>query len=183
MSRKRRKSGGLRFVMLGHYILQSQSWHAMPPRAKVLLIEVWRRHNGVNNGEISYSTREAAAALGCSNKTAARMFLVLIQHGFLAVVRASNFGVKIRVARTWRLTMERCGDANPTKDFMRWDPLTSKCRIVSPMTTSKTFPSVTRTPNSVTRTPDKPENVPSSVTHDIVTPISGGRTVSPMKHI
>ena len=44
-----------RFVMLPHYLIKSQAWRTMPALAKALLLEVWVRYNGANNGEISFS--------------------------------------------------------------------------------------------------------------------------------
>ena len=62
MSRKklRRSVGGStdRFVQIPHYLLKSGAWRTMPDSAKSLLIEVWVRYNGVNNGEISFACSE-----------------------------------------------------------------------------------------------------------------------------
>jgi hypothetical protein len=100
-------------------MLRSEAWRTLPSDAKALLIAVWQRHNGVNNGEISFSVREAELT-GLSKSVAARMFDVLIERGFLKVATDSAFHVKTRLARTWQLTMEPRGDHAPTRDFMRW---------------------------------------------------------------
>jgi hypothetical protein len=121
MSRKRSKGGGERYVGLTHYLLACPAWKTMHSDAKALLIDVWMRYNGINNGEISYAVSEAAG-IGLSKAQAARMFLMLIERGFLAVVRNSDFNVKIQVARTWRITAVSRGDQNATKDFIRWSP-------------------------------------------------------------
>jgi hypothetical protein len=104
---------------LPHFMLKSPAWLTMSPNAKALLIEVWRRHNGVNNGEISYSVREAAA-IGLGRSAAARAFCELVGRGFLRISRDSCFAYKLKKARTWILTAERLNDAPGTKDFMRW---------------------------------------------------------------
>lgn len=121
MSRKRKRGKGdyERFVGLPHFMLKSPAWLTMSPNAKALLIDVWRRHNGVNNGEISYSVREAAA-IGLGHSAAARAFAELIERGFLRVSRESSFAFKLKKARTWILTAERLNDQPSTRDFMRW---------------------------------------------------------------
>ncbi|BAI72531.1 hypothetical protein AZL_018930 [Azospirillum sp. B510] len=116
-----------RFVMLPHYLLKSAAWMTMSPNAKALLIDIWRRHNGVNNGEIAYAVREATA-IGLSKDQANRAFDVLIERGFLRVRRESSFNVKAREARLWELTAERCGDARATKEFITWTEPKEKSR-------------------------------------------------------
>jgi hypothetical protein len=118
---KKRKGNGERFVQLPHYMSGSPAFMTLPGDAVKILLDIWRRHNGVNNGEISYSVREAAE-LGISKSVAARMFAVLEERGFLVKVRNSGFNVKIKIARTWRITAERMGDMAATKDYMRWSP-------------------------------------------------------------
>ena len=112
---------GNRFVALPHYLLNSEAWLTMSPPAKALLIEVWKRHNGVNNGEISYSVREAAV-IGLSRSAAARAFQELQDRGFLRMVRASSFTLKTKEARTWQITAEKRGNGLSGGDFMRWKP-------------------------------------------------------------
>ena len=113
-----------RFVLLPHYLLRSVAWKTMSSNAKALLIEVWRRHNGINNGEISYAVSEAKE-IGMTKSTAARSFAELIDRGFLKVSRESVFTMKNKLARTWILTAERHDEDLATKDFMRWAP--KKC--------------------------------------------------------
>jgi hypothetical protein len=74
MKRRRRKprESYERFVALPHYMLRSPAWKTLPADAKALLIAVWERHNGMNNGEISYSVREAKE-IGLSKSVTARM--------------------------------------------------------------------------------------------------------------
>lgn len=108
-----------RFIKLAHYMLRSAAWKTLSPNAKALLIEVWARHNGANNGEISYAVREAED-IGLSKDQAARAFRELTERGFLKMHKASTFTLKTKEARTWELTAEQVGDNRPSKDFMRW---------------------------------------------------------------
>ena len=60
--RKTRYTDYERWVGLPHYMLKAPAWRSMTPNAKALLIDVWQRYNGTNNGEIGYSVREAGSA-------------------------------------------------------------------------------------------------------------------------
>ncbi|HYH36738.1 MAG TPA: hypothetical protein VD860_00835 [Azospirillum sp.] len=110
-----------RFVALPHYLLNSLAWRTMSPNAKALLLDVWARHNGANNGDIAYAVREAEG-IGLSKDQAARAFAELAERGFLRLHRAATFTLKTKEARTWELTAERRGDLPASKDFMRWRP-------------------------------------------------------------
>ncbi|MBP2294710.1 hypothetical protein [Azospirillum rugosum] len=111
----------VRFIALPHYMLKCPAWRALSPNAKALLIDVWQRHNGANNGEIAYAVREAEG-IGISRSSASRAFGELVELGFLKQRKASTFTLKTKEASTWELTAERFGDATPSKDFMRWQP-------------------------------------------------------------
>src|SRR4051794_6489831 len=103
MSCRKFKGGADRFVALPHYLLKSPAWLTLPGDAAKLLLDVWKRHNGMNNGEISYGVREAEE-IGMAKSVSARMFKVLVERGFLVVTRDSAFRIKCRDARLWRLT-------------------------------------------------------------------------------
>ena len=132
MSRRRNKPGhradatgrtiGVRYVRLTHWLLDSSAWQALAPDGVKVLIDVWKRHNGINNGEISYAVREAEA-IGVSKDRAARAFVDLVDKGFLKVRGDSAFTMKGTTARTWELTAEPCKDRPATKEFMVWRPI------------------------------------------------------------
>jgi hypothetical protein len=127
MSDKRRTKSYQRFVLLPHWMLKCPAWKTLRPRAAKLLIAVWARHNGSNNGEISFSVREAME-IGISSSPAAEDFAELVERGFLVVSRQAAFTLKTKEARTWRLTAEPSGlnqEHPATKDFMRWTPAIS----------------------------------------------------------
>ncbi len=117
-------SSPVRHVRLYHWMLNSPAWQALSPGARSLLIEVWARHNGQNNGEISFSVREAAKNLRVSKDTAAKWFHELEEKGFLKARRRGSFHWKGSKATTWEVTAERCADQPAGKDFMRWKPIT-----------------------------------------------------------
>jgi hypothetical protein len=128
MSRKKLKRGvsfsdpTKRYVQLRHYLLKSAAWETLPGDASKLLIDLWARYNGINNGEITYSVREAEH-IGLRRSQAARMFAVLCERGFLVVVRTASFTAVKKLSRTWRITDEPYRDEPATKDFMRWRPM------------------------------------------------------------
>jgi hypothetical protein len=91
-----------------------------------LLIYIWRRYNGRNNGRITFSQREAERRFGCSPKRAIRRFSELQEAGFIVAVRRGAFSQKTGVfaarATTWRLTMESCDGKPPTREYLRFKP-------------------------------------------------------------
>lgn len=132
-TRKVRYTDHSRWVGLPHYMTRCAAWAAaldkdgkplwrpISPNAKALFIEVWKRYNGINNGAIAYSVREAAA-IGLSRSTADRAFDELIARGFLVVARSSGFNVKTRESRLWRVTALPTTSTPATNDFMKWSP-------------------------------------------------------------
>jgi hypothetical protein len=113
---KTKKGSGFRYVGLPHYLLDSPAYRSLPGDAIKLLIDIWKRHNGVNNGEISYGLREAAA-IGITKSPAGRMLDILTKRGFLAVVRDAGFNVGDRKTRTWRLTAVPHAGQQGTKEL------------------------------------------------------------------
>ena len=111
-----------RFIKLDHGLLNSDAWHHLSPHAFKLLIAIWARHNGQNNGQISFSRREAMGVLKCGEHRASECFDELQKKGFLRCARGSGFNVKSREARLWALTAEPVGDDPPGRDFKHWQP-------------------------------------------------------------
>ena len=127
MSGRRKSRHGERFVLLPHYLLKSAAFKSLTGDAVKVMLDVWLRHNGINNGEISYGVREAyggpeAEKIDIKKNAASRALNMLVDHGFLVRMRDSSFNVKTRTARTWRLTAEPYRGDRGTKDFMKWAP-------------------------------------------------------------
>lgn len=122
---------GERFIKLPHYMVACEAWLTLPPTAMKLLFEVWKRHNGVNNGEITYSVREAEA-IGLSLATAARNFTHLVERGFLKVRKDSSFDLKRKEARVWEITAEPCRQKSASKEFLRWSAGSAKKKNTVP---------------------------------------------------
>ncbi len=120
-SRLRAADGAPRFVLLHHWLLKSPAWLALSPNGKAVLLHVWARHNGSNNGQIVYGVRDADE-IGLTKDQASRALIELVAIGFLRVVRNSAFPLNTNPARTCRLTAAPAAGEAATKDFMRWLP-------------------------------------------------------------
>ncbi len=93
----------------------------MAPTAKAVLLHLWKRHNGSNNGDIVYAVRDAGE-IGVGKSNAAAALALLIERGFLQVRRNSAFNVKTKEARTWTVTAEPINGKPATRDFMYRSP-------------------------------------------------------------
>jgi hypothetical protein len=122
MSRRRRGKSGEQFVQLHHWVLRSKAWRALSPNARSILLHIWMRHNGSNNGQIVYAVRDAED-YGLSKDQAARALAELIELGFLKIRRDSSFTLKIKEARVWEITAESVDGRPATKEFMSWNGL------------------------------------------------------------
>lgn len=117
---KGRSNSDARHVRLYHWLMNSEAWNSLTPQARSVYIELERRHNGSNNGEIRLSVREAAQKCRISKDTAARALRELQEKGFLHVGTPGAFSCKLKRSTEWILTQHKlCGDP-PTQDFMRW---------------------------------------------------------------
>lgn len=120
-TRRRPHRSGERFVLLPHWVLRSPAWRALSPNAKAVLLHIWERHNGSNNGQIVYAVREATE-IGIRKSQAAVALDELVRLGFLRITVDSAFHVKTKQAREWAITAEPVGSQPATKEFMRWLP-------------------------------------------------------------
>ena len=106
------RNTGQQFIRLDAAVTQSPAWQSLCCEARSLLIEIWKRHNGFNNGFISYSYREAKKALGIGSTKVKKAFDQLIDRGFLIIRRKSSFNFKgnggASRATEWELTTEAC---------------------------------------------------------------------------
>ncbi len=106
--------------MLKRFMLGHASWQALHPGARCIYIELRRRFNGSNNGEISLSCREAAIIAHCGKSTASKLFDELETHGYIKPAAASHF--RNRWATTWILTNESYNGQSPTHEWAKWHP-------------------------------------------------------------
>ena len=108
---------GHNFVMLRHDIMDSPAWKFLSPNARCVWLEIMRRYNGNNNGNIALSCREAAELCNISKNTAARAFQELQDTGFIKIGTFAGFKNKHRVSTRWVVTHERCDNKPPTNEW------------------------------------------------------------------
>lgn len=119
---KRGKRGAGRFVQLSEWLQASEAWATMKPGPRALYVELKRRFNGANNGEIYLSHRDAAKALNVHRNTVGPWFTELQERGFIRMTTGPHLGPSgIGQASKWALEEEATPDGKPAgKAFMRW---------------------------------------------------------------
>jgi hypothetical protein len=100
------------------YLLESAGYKDLSSSAKSILVELMRRYDGGNNGNISFGGPSGAYA-GFSNDVTERALTELQRAGF--IVQTAPAVPHLSRPRDWRLTMYAAEGKLATKDFMR-DP-------------------------------------------------------------
>jgi hypothetical protein len=197
MSKPKRRASGDRHIRLHHWMLRSAAWAALSPNGKAVLLDLWKRHNGANNGQIVYSAQEAGDALHASKTTGWRALDELVRLGFLRITRDAAFRLKSAKAREYALTAEPVDSGVATKDFMRWRPTetaTKKQNTVSPVkpdgftheTVNRVIPKTPRKNNGLSEGAGGGQNGPGGTPQETAknpqeTAKNRASTVSPMK--
>lgn len=113
------------YIRLHRGITSSEAWQSLSCEATRLLICIWERHNGTNNGQIGYGFREARKALRVGTRKVQRAFGDLQERGFIIERSPASFdwktGAGLGKATEWELTMEPC-DGKPAKATYRTWP-------------------------------------------------------------
>jgi hypothetical protein len=123
MKRRRAKSSGpLKHVRLHRWLLESPAYRSLSLAARCLMVELYDRFNGENNGNVFLSVRDAAACLGIGKNRAGEAFGELEAKGFIRARQRGSFQWKTRQATTWVLTEYEFAGQPATKSFMRWRP-------------------------------------------------------------
>ena len=128
----KRKNGNLsksdRYIKIEHWIIRSKAWQILSPREVRILLLLLERYNGVNNGRISLSIREAARHGKMSKTTAQKAIERLTELGFIKITFKGSFSQKIIdnsgrwYASEYALTCKPIGNNPATKEFMSWLP-------------------------------------------------------------
>ena len=112
------------FINLHRGVTSSPAWKALSCEAKCLVLLVWERHNGMNNGRIPLSHREARLALGAGNNKTAAAFKQAQEHGFLIIRSKGSFNYKVLSgegkATEWEISTEPCDNKPAKLDFRNW---------------------------------------------------------------
>lgn len=119
--RKGKDRKGGRHVQLGEWLQRTEAWGSLKPGPRALYIEIKRRFNGSNNGEIILSHRDAAKAVNVHRNTVGTYFDELVERGFIVMTEEPYLGPSgIGLASVWGLTEEALSGKPATKDFIRW---------------------------------------------------------------
>ena len=115
------KKGSQNFVMLFNWMTDSEAWLDLKPQPRALYVQIKRRFNGDNNGEIFLSHRDAAKFLNMHRNSIGTYFDVLIEHGFLKQTSRPHLGPSgVGQSSKWALTELPVNSRPATKEFMRW---------------------------------------------------------------
>lgn len=119
---KQTKRGTGRFVQLPEWVMATNAWATLSPGPRALYLELKRRYNGANNGEIFLSHRDAAIALDVHRNTVGPWFRKLEERGFIHMTRAPHLGPSgIGRASTWALAEARTIDGDKASmAFKKW---------------------------------------------------------------
>ena len=119
---KHKKRGAGRHVQLPEYLQATEAWASLKPGPRALYVELKRRFNGSNNGDIFLSHRDAARALNVTRNTVTGYFADLIDRGLIRLTVAPHLGPSgIGQASKWALEEEQTRDGKPAgKAFVGW---------------------------------------------------------------
>lgn len=112
------------FIKIDRWMMKTPAFHSLGAGPRALLAELLFFFNGSNNGQISYSTRQGAAALHVTKATISKWLKELVDRGFIVERSPASFHMKYGagrgVARSWELTWIGCDGCLPRKDFVHW---------------------------------------------------------------
>jgi Predicted transcriptional regulators len=113
--------GGSRWVQLPEWLLGTPAWCGLSVGARALYIELKRRFNGGNNGNLRLSHREAAALLGLHRNSIGKLFRELEGAGFIRMMEGYYLGPSgVGLTSCWALDEYAMPDGTPAlKRFMR----------------------------------------------------------------
>jgi hypothetical protein len=162
------------FVRLTYSLLDSSTWQSLSPVERSIYVDMARRFNGHNNGQISYSLRDAQRALRISRSTALRAFQTLQNKNLAICCQRGSFDLKTKKAKLseWRLPAmvspghpPKVSLENPAADLTKVSP-------GNPVGfTREPNEGVTREPKNIDKKEvdiDKKEGLPSEAREDSV---------------
>ena len=121
MGKNFKRGSGQKFTQLEEWMMKSEAWQSLKSGPRALYVELKRRFNGGNNGQIFLSHRDAAKALNVGRDTVSGYFRDLTDRGFIAVTQGHCLGPEgIGQSTHYRLTEAACQGKPATKDFMKW---------------------------------------------------------------
>lgn len=124
INRKGRSKSSGHFMKLTRFMMETRAWRSLTPQERTVYLEIGILYNGINNGRLALSVRDAAARCRISKDTAGKCFQTLQERGFIECVREGSFSTKVRHATEWRLTMHECNVSGKlgSRAFQHWAP-------------------------------------------------------------
>ena len=92
---KKKKKSGPSFIQLFHYMVKSDAWQSLSCHARAAYIEIAVKHNGHNNGNLSYTYKEASKIM--HRNTYAKKLNELVANGFIDVVRSGTINKQCNI--------------------------------------------------------------------------------------
>lgn len=123
MAKKRNRSHwnpANKHVVLFRNLFESPAYRDLTPGARDVLHELMYRFNGINNGRLPLSVREAAERTNCSDNTAQKRLEELQNHGFIKCAQKGAFTRKDRHASEWTITFYDLDNNPPTSEYRNW---------------------------------------------------------------
>lgn len=116
------KRGAGRHVQLPEKLQKTEAWDSLKPGPRALYIELKRRFNGSNNGNIILSQRDAAKAINVHRNSVGAYFAELEARGLIAMTRAPFLGPSgIGQASLWALQELPTADGKPAlRGYEKW---------------------------------------------------------------
>ena len=112
------------FIRLHRGVTNSDAWKSLSCEARSLLLEVWARHNGSNNGRIPLGRKEARKALRIGSRKLKNAFRDAQDRGFLIERQKGSFNFKVAAgkgrATEWEITTEKCDNRPPKRLYRDW---------------------------------------------------------------
>jgi hypothetical protein len=106
------------FMALPYAMVCSDAWRTLSGSALKVLIELYSRFNGRNNGQLCLSYASAAKGLRIGHATIKRAFDELQAKGFIRLVKRGHwYG---RKAAEWAITNKSFQGNHPTNDWKHW---------------------------------------------------------------
>ena len=109
-----------RFVRMPHDFLHHPAFRTASGTAKGVLLELWSRFNGKNNGALFLSYRDAKKLLDLGQAAFSAALNDLVERRLIASTNRGGFVGNL--AATWRLTMIANTSEQPTNDYLTWTP-------------------------------------------------------------
>ena len=84
-------------------MIDSEAWQGLSCHASRVLIQIARKHNGYNNGELEYTYSEAEQIM--HRNTFAQAITELVERGFIDIVRSGGLNKKknlYKLSHRWK---------------------------------------------------------------------------------